>query len=587
MGDYTPNLLLPYMRTDQPKRQQTYNVAVDLLDKAPQRATSLAALAAINGTAPLVFLDLGGASGPFLWSSANNAANVTNDPRQAIFVAGSGDPTGAAGAYVRVRDEAILHSRWFRTVGDSTGVGAGTDDYAALQALFNAGLYFGENIVIDKGKYRLSTTLTLDKSAISGDNGFVPSVYGHGPANTRLYFDAGVATGIDVIGSISGGIFGSFFSIAEIYVKSSGKTGVGLKVDKVAFCDIRRVRSVGWSIGIRLSDVISSKIDRPYCDSNQVGIKGLKGSSGIPLNAIHIISPWCGNNDRAGIEVSDAATLNVRGGSIEGNGSDTASFSASLRGGIRVLEQGGGGHTSAIIEGVYFENNAGNADLFVFASTAVSSYGKSVVIHGNYFGRIDATVYTTNNILVLNSTTIKTTVSLSGNGFGNLGSAYVEDATRKYVSISDTNGMVSLIDDGSNMYEAAVATPKYYHRNRHGLVQTIPSSIGYGAGAGNSVTQLTSRSTGVTVNAPCGAIVLFTTAGSTTATTFTVTNSAVLVEDTIIVSQRSGLNKYEIYVTAVANGSFDVTFKTTGGTSVDTPTFNFAIIRATANPTTP
>ena len=34
MADYTTNLILPYMRTDQPKKWQIFNVALDLIDGA-------------------------------------------------------------------------------------------------------------------------------------------------------------------------------------------------------------------------------------------------------------------------------------------------------------------------------------------------------------------------------------------------------------------------------------------------------------------------------------------------------------------------------------------------------------------------
>lgn len=108
------------------------------------------------------------------------------------------------------------------------------------------------------------------------------------------------------------------------------------------------------------------------------------------------------------------------------------------------------------------------------------------------------------------------------------------------------------------------------------------SGIGYATGAGGAVTQDTSRTTGVTLNKVCGAITLFSAAGSATYATFTVTNSAVAATDTIIVNQKSGTDKYIILVTKVAAGSFDITFATTGGTTTEQPVFNFAVIKAVA-----
>lgn len=108
------------------------------------------------------------------------------------------------------------------------------------------------------------------------------------------------------------------------------------------------------------------------------------------------------------------------------------------------------------------------------------------------------------------------------------------------------------------------------------------SGSGYGLGAGAAVTQATSRTTGVTINAPCGAITLVSAAGSATYQTFTVTNSSVAATDTILVNQKSGTDKHIILVTAVAAGSFNVTFATTGGTTTEQPVFNFAVIKAVA-----
>jgi hypothetical protein len=107
--------------------------------------------------------------------------------------------------------------------------------------------------------------------------------------------------------------------------------------------------------------------------------------------------------------------------------------------------------------------------------------------------------------------------------------------------------------------------------------------IGYGTGAGGAVTQGTSRTTGVTLNNVCGAITLFTAAGSATWQSFTVTNSAVAATDTIIVNQRSGTDLYMISVTAVGAGSFRISFATTGGTTSEAPVFNFSVIKAVSS----
>jgi hypothetical protein len=103
---------------------------------------------------------------------------------------------------------------------------------------------------------------------------------------------------------------------------------------------------------------------------------------------------------------------------------------------------------------------------------------------------------------------------------------------------------------------------------------------GYALGAGSTVTQATSRTTGVTINAACGAITLVSAAGTTTPASFTVTNSSVAATDVIILNQKSGTDKQVLLVTAVAAGSFQITAYTTGGTTTEQPVINFAVIKA-------
>jgi hypothetical protein len=105
------------------------------------------------------------------------------------------------------------------------------------------------------------------------------------------------------------------------------------------------------------------------------------------------------------------------------------------------------------------------------------------------------------------------------------------------------------------------------------------AGVGYSTGAGGVVIQGTSRTTGVTINKITGQITLFSAAGTTAATTFTVTNSTVNTTDAIILTQHTGTDLYDLMVTKTTLGSFDITFRTTGGTTTEQPIFNFAVIK--------
>ena len=106
------------------------------------------------------------------------------------------------------------------------------------------------------------------------------------------------------------------------------------------------------------------------------------------------------------------------------------------------------------------------------------------------------------------------------------------------------------------------------------------AGIGYATGAGGTVTQITSRVTGVTLSKLTGAITLFSAAGQTTYQTFTVTNTTIAATDTVIVNQKSGTDLMILLVTNIAAGSFKISFATTGGTTVESPVIQYTIIKS-------
>lgn len=118
------------------------------------------------------------------------------------------------------------------------------------------------------------------------------------------------------------------------------------------------------------------------------------------------------------------------------------------------------------------------------------------------------------------------------------------------------------------------------------LTSSSPSAgIGYAAGAGAAVTQLTNRTTGVTINAITGAITTNNAslaAGAEAA--FTVTNSSVAIGDVVVLSARSGQTAATSipFVTAVAAGSFQITLSNFNAATADTGAMiiNFAVIKA-------
>jgi hypothetical protein len=107
--------------------------------------------------------------------------------------------------------------------------------------------------------------------------------------------------------------------------------------------------------------------------------------------------------------------------------------------------------------------------------------------------------------------------------------------------------------------------------------------IGYATGAGSTVTQITSSSTAVTINAVCGQIttVALTTAGAAEEA-FTVNNSTVDANDVVVVSTTyAGAGKPIVFVTNQAAGSFVANITNVSASSLDAAlTINFAVIKS-------
>ena len=110
--------------------------------------------------------------------------------------------------------------------------------------------------------------------------------------------------------------------------------------------------------------------------------------------------------------------------------------------------------------------------------------------------------------------------------------------------------------------------------------------IGYAAGAQGAVTQLTSKSTGVTLNKSAGRITMNDAAlAAGAAVSFVLTNSTISINDTIIVNVSSNttgsaLGAYTTYVSYLAAGSALITLRNlTAATSYsEAVIINFSII---------
>ena len=118
-----------------------------------------------------------------------------------------------------------------------------------------------------------------------------------------------------------------------------------------------------------------------------------------------------------------------------------------------------------------------------------------------------------------------------------------------------------------------------------GAITSSGGKLGYATGAGGTVTQITSRATGVTLSKLSGTIQTDTTSLAFGAhATFTVTNTLVSIGDVVNVSIQSGANSGNtfVYVSTIAAGSFALTVYNASTATAETGAIiiNFVVLKA-------
>ena len=149
----------------------------------------------------------------------------------------------------------------------------------------------------------------------------------------------------------------------------------------------------------------------------------------------------------------------------------------------------------------------------------------------------------------------------------------------------------STVDSGTTITIFDLNRPLSYFTNAITSASSIKSTsatagIGYGTGAGGTVTQATSKSTGATLNTVSGQITMNGAALAAAAeVSFTLTNSTVAATDVVMVSIASGATAgaYSVQCDATAAGSCRISVgnRSTGSLS-EAIVLNFVVIKGVA-----
>lgn len=140
---------------------------------------------------------------------------------------------------------------------------------------------------------------------------------------------------------------------------------------------------------------------------------------------------------------------------------------------------------------------------------------------------------------------------------------------------------------GTNTFSATQAfAGGFVVPNTGSALVTGSGGLGFGTGSGGTVTQLTSKSTGVTLNKTNGQITMHNAAlAAATTVSFVLTNSTIAGTDTIVFSSPGGgtVASYNIWA-QVAAGSATINVRNiSGGSLSEALVLNFAVLKAVAS----
>lgn len=247
-----------------------------------------------------------------------------------------------------------------------------------------------------------------------------------------------------------------------------------------------------------------------------------------------------------------------------------------------------GGKPSGGVTTVTFQDGVSNTDLVLpesgtVASTDGATVDNTIPRYDGTSGKLQGSGVTVND---LGAVTFVNTGSAAW-GFSSTSSGYTGSGTSKQIYMNYFNNSNSAttgiyISGTSTSGNDIQVVDKFLVQNDGKVLAISPTGgIGYGAGAGGTVTQLISKSNNVVLNKPCGTIIMNNgalAAGASVA--FPLNNTLLAANDMLYVETDINSTAYQVkvYRTNAGIASIQVT-NTSAGSLSDALVIKFAIIK--------
>ena len=377
--------------------------------------------------------------------------------------------SGAVGRTVHQKLQDLVSVKDFGATGNGT-----TDDTTAIQAAIYYAQTNGGCVYLPAGIYIISSSLNVQINS-GGLPLLRPSICGDGAGATTILQTAN-ASGIVVTGYVSNPA--DYMDLEDFTLQSNavGGYGNGISFSDSAFVNIDNVEVLGWENGVYGIDALSMTFTRLVSRFNINGFRFESSGSGTGYtsepNAITMLGCTIGNNTNYGGWVVGAGTFTFVGGSIESNGESTTTLSTKW--GLRITNSGGNFDQQSAngfnLQGVYFEGNGGQANLWIEQS--VSRPGVTGAVVGCSFVVLGSSYPAASVYLAATNSAYAFPIAFTGCGWSGL-NVYTPSATRP--TINNVSSVYPLALTGCSFY----STTDQYKQGAPNRYEGNVEAIGY------------------------------------------------------------------------------------------------------------
>lgn len=331
--------------------------------------------------------------------------------------------------------------RQFGCTGDGV-----TDDTVAFQNCINAAIAAGVEIRIPSGVYHITSTLNFDFSdSTSYSDRRKIDMRGAGIQTCRFKF-----TGADACIKVTGGtskatipsqmfqVFSGFAITGQDAPASIVPGSIGFYQDTCQHIFMQDIELTLMDVGLRLLDADFSSFQKVIIHWNNKGVIAEQRSprliNSTAPNGLDFVGCQIAGNSKYGAAFVKGSCINFYGGDVEGNGihGDPNAF------GLLFQDCGVQGGVGANLNGVYFEQNSGIADVWVIASNAPdATLNPNHCVHNIEacsFNRVSKDFFTITNIYATFDSSVagKQKLNVRSSGFKGYGE-YAASINRPYI----------------------------------------------------------------------------------------------------------------------------------------------------------